>query len=46
MGAEDIGTQSSHDMGQGAMGIGILGRRQVTPRWANDPVWMHDGSKR
>ena len=22
-------------------GIGMLGRRQVTPRWADDPVWRH-----
>ena len=27
------------------MGIGMLGRRQVTPRWADDPVWMQDGSR-
>ena len=31
---------------QGAMGLGMLGRRQVTPRWANDPVCVHDGRKR
>ena len=30
-------------MVQGEMGIGIIGRRQVTTRWLNDPVWMHDG---
>ena len=30
-------------MGQGEMGLGILVWRQVTPRWANDPVWLHDG---
>ena len=28
------------------MGIGIPGWRQVTPRWANDPVWLHGGSRR
>ena len=28
------------------MGIGILGRRQVTPRWANDTVWLHVRSRR
>ena len=27
----------------GSVGIGMLGRRQVTPRWLNDPVWRHDG---
>ena len=32
-------------IGQGAMGLGILGWRQVTPRWSNDPVWLHDGSR-
>ena len=32
-------------MGQGAMGLGMLGRRQVMLRWAKDPVWMHNGSK-
>ena len=31
---------------QGAMGLGILGRRQVTPRWENNPVWEHDGGNR
>ena len=30
-------------MGQGAMGLGMMGRRQVTPRWENDPVWLHKG---
>ena len=29
-------------MGQGAMGLGMLGLRQVMPRYANDPVWLHD----
>ena len=33
----------SQNMVQGEMGIGIIGRRQVTTRWVNDPVWMHDG---
>ena len=28
---------------QGATGIGMLGRRQVTYRWENDPVWGKDG---
>ena len=27
-------------MGHGAMGLGILRRIQVMPRWENDPVWM------
>ena len=43
-GAEETGTQRSQKMGQGAMGLEMLGRRQVTPRWENDPVWLHDGS--
>ena len=30
---------------QVAMGLGMLGQRQVTPRWANDPVWRHCGGK-
>ena len=33
-------------MGQGAMCLGMLGRIQVTPRWANGPVWLHNGSRR
>ena len=32
-------------MGKEEMGIGILGGRQGTPRWANDPVWLHNGSR-
>ena len=32
-------------MGKGAMGLRIMGQRQVTPRWENDPVWLHDGSR-
>ena len=28
---------------QGAMGLGMLGQIQVTPRWSNDPVWRHVG---
>ena len=27
------------------MGLGTLGRRQVTPVWVNDPVWRHDGQQ-
>ena len=30
-------------MGQGEMGLGIMGQRKMTPRWENDPVWLHDG---
>ena len=45
-GAEDTGTQRSQRMGQGEMGLGMLGRRQVNPRWENDPVWLHGGSIR
>ena len=33
-------------MGQGAIYIGMLGGRQVKPRWENDFVWLHDGSRR
>ena len=29
-------------MGQGEMGLGMMGIRQVTPRWENDTVWLHD----
>ena len=32
-------------MGKGARGIGVLGQRQVTTRWANDTVWLHNGSR-
>ena len=42
---EDTGTQRSQKMGKGATGIGMLGRRQVKPRWENDPVWLHDRSR-
>ena len=40
---EETGTQRSHGMGKGAMGIGMMGRRQVTPKWENDTVWLHGG---
>ena len=43
---EETWTQRSQKMGQGDMGIGILGRIQLTPRWENDPVWLHGGSRR
>ena len=33
-------------MDQGAMGLGMLGRRQVTPRSANNLVWLHDGFRK
>ena len=33
----------SQSMGQGEMGLGMLKRVQGMPRWANDPVWQHDG---
>ena len=45
-GEEDIEVQRIHKMGQVVMGLGIMGRIQVTPRWANGPVWLHDGSRR
>ena len=41
-GVKGKGMQRSHSMGQGEMGIGILGRRKMTLRWANYPVLMHD----
>ena len=44
-GAEDTGTQRSHNMGQVEMGLGMLVRIQVTPRWTNDPVWLNNGSR-
>ena len=44
-GAEETGAQRSQNMGQGAMGLGILGRRHVTPGWANNSVWLHGGSR-
>ena len=34
------------EYGEGARGLGVLGQRQVTPRWANDTVWLHNGSRR
>ena len=37
--------QRSQKRGQGEMGIGMLGQRQVTPRWENDPVWLHNRSR-
>ena len=42
---EEIGTQIGQMMGQGEMGLGIMGWRQLTHGWANDPVWLHDGSR-
>ena len=33
-------------MGKGARSIGVLGQIQVTTRWANDTVWLHNGSRR
>ena len=43
---EETWTQRSQNMRQGAIGLGMLVRRQVTPRWANDPMWLHNGSRR
>ena len=43
---EETGTHRGHKIGQGAMVIGVLGRRQVMTRWENDPVWLHGGSRR
>ena len=33
-------------MGQGDMGLEMLGRRQVTPRWEKYPVWLHNKSRK
>ena len=30
---------------QEAMRLGIMGWRNLTPRWVNDPVWRHDDEK-
>ena len=30
---------------QGEMGLGFLVQRQVTPRWANDPMLIHNSGK-
>ena len=27
------------------MGLGMLGRRQVKPWWANDPMWRYKSGK-
>ena len=45
-GAEDTGVKRIQRVGQVEMGLGMLGRRQVTPRWMNDPVWLHDQSRK
>ena len=42
----ETGVQRSHKMNQVSMRIGMLGQRQVTPRWENDPVGLHAGSRR
>ena len=42
---EETGTQRCQKMGQGEMGLSMLGRKQVTPRWANDPMLLQDGSR-
>ena len=45
-GTEETGTQRIHKMGQVVMGLGIMGQIQVTPRWVNDPVWLHNRCRR
>ena len=40
-GVEETGKQRSRRPVQEAMVIGMLGGRQVTPRWENDPVWQN-----
>ena len=42
VGEEETGTYRSQRMEQGAMGLGIMGQRQVTPRLENNPVWIND----
>ena len=42
---EETGTQRIQKMGQGVMGIGMLGRRQVIPRSENYPVLLNDRSR-
>ena len=43
--AEETWAKMSQKIGQGAISIGMLGRRQVTTRWANCPVWLHTVSR-
>ena len=43
---EETGTQRILMMGQVLMALGMLGWRQVTPRWENYPVWLHGGRRR
>ena len=43
---EETETQRSQNTEQEVIGIGILGHIQVTPRQANDPLWLNDGSRR
>ena len=43
VGVGEIGTHRSQSMGKGVMDLEMLIWRQVTPRWVNDPVWLHDG---
>ena len=43
-GGGEKGTGDSED-GAGSDGSGILRQREVTPRWENDPVWLHGGSR-
>ena len=38
------GAQTSKDRGE-AGNIGMLGRIQVTLRWADDPAWRHNGRR-
>ena len=41
-GAVEAGKYRSRSVMQGLMGLSMLGRIQVMPRWENDPVWRHD----
>ena len=42
---EEKETQKSQNMGQGAVGISMLGQRQVTYRRANNPVWLNNRTR-
>ena len=41
--AEEKCKKHSQSLMQGAMDLRVMGRRQVTPRRENDPLWRHSG---
>ena len=43
---EETGTQRSQKMVQLVMDLSMLEQRQVMPRLANDPLWLHNGIRR